>query len=51
MTRGETQVIVVGSGQAGLAAGFYLRRRGLDFVICPSSARYTCTALAEAQRA
>lgn len=26
-------VVVVGGGQAGLAAGFYLRRHGLDFVI------------------
>lgn len=29
----DTQVLVVGGGQAGLAAGFYLRRLGLDFVI------------------
>ncbi|GAB3366059.1 hypothetical protein GCM10027360_33230 [Amycolatopsis echigonensis] len=29
----RTQVAVVGGGQAGLAAGFYLRRAGLDFVI------------------
>lgn len=34
MRRGaDTQVIVVGGGQAGFAAGFYLRRLGLDFVI------------------
>ncbi|MCQ9386032.1 ArsO family NAD(P)H-dependent flavin-containing monooxygenase [Brevibacterium sp. 50QC2O2] len=26
-------VVVIGGGQAGLAAGFYLRRSGLDFVI------------------
>lgn len=26
-------VVVVGGGQAGLAAGFYLRRHGLDFVV------------------
>ena len=26
-------VVVIGGGQAGLAAGFYLRRAGLDFVI------------------
>ncbi|MEU0119910.1 ArsO family NAD(P)H-dependent flavin-containing monooxygenase [Streptomyces bobili] len=29
----DTQVVVVGGGQAGLAAGYYLRRQGLDFVI------------------
>ncbi|WP_433332922.1 ArsO family NAD(P)H-dependent flavin-containing monooxygenase [Spirillospora sp. CA-294931] len=29
----EVEVFVVGAGQAGLAAGFYLRRAGLDFVI------------------
>ncbi|EST33595.1 hypothetical protein N566_19325 [Streptomycetaceae bacterium MP113-05] len=29
----RTDVVVVGGGQAGLAAGFHLRRRGLDFVI------------------
>ncbi|MCG7523503.1 ArsO family NAD(P)H-dependent flavin-containing monooxygenase [Streptomyces sp. OfavH-34-F] len=32
MTR-QTDVVVVGGGQAGLAAGYHLRRRGLDFVI------------------
>ncbi|MET9835685.1 ArsO family NAD(P)H-dependent flavin-containing monooxygenase [Streptomyces lavendulocolor] len=26
-------VVVIGGGQAGLAAGYYLRRQGLDFVI------------------
>ncbi|MGU3433951.1 ArsO family NAD(P)H-dependent flavin-containing monooxygenase [Actinomycetes bacterium M1A6_2h] len=29
----NTDVVVIGGGQAGLAAGYYLRRAGLDFVI------------------
>ncbi|EST38744.1 FAD-dependent pyridine nucleotide-disulfide oxidoreductase [Streptomycetaceae bacterium MP113-05] len=35
MTAGgvRTDVVVIGGGQAGLAAGYYLRRQGLDFVI------------------
>ncbi|MFB7031596.1 MULTISPECIES: ArsO family NAD(P)H-dependent flavin-containing monooxygenase [unclassified Streptomyces] len=34
MNRSETvDVVVVGGGQAGLAAGYHLRRAGLDFVI------------------
>ncbi len=32
MTR-HADVVVVGGGQSGLAAGYHLRRRGLDFVI------------------
>ncbi|MGW7264927.1 ArsO family NAD(P)H-dependent flavin-containing monooxygenase [Streptomyces sp. NPDC054842] len=32
MTR-TTQVVVIGGGQAGLAAGYHLRRKKLDFVI------------------
>ncbi|MFD5786792.1 ArsO family NAD(P)H-dependent flavin-containing monooxygenase [Streptomyces sp. NPDC127037] len=34
----DTQVVVVGGGQAGLAAGYYLRRQGLDFVILDAQA-------------
>ncbi|MFF8638889.1 ArsO family NAD(P)H-dependent flavin-containing monooxygenase [Streptomyces pilosus] len=37
MTR-QTDVVVVGGGQAGLAAGYHLRRRGLDFVILDAGA-------------
>ncbi|MEU3228047.1 ArsO family NAD(P)H-dependent flavin-containing monooxygenase [Streptomyces sp. NPDC006976] len=34
MTGGQrTQVVVIGGGQAGLAAGYHLRRLGVDFVI------------------
>ncbi|MDV6260210.1 ArsO family NAD(P)H-dependent flavin-containing monooxygenase [Rhodococcoides yunnanense] len=33
MTRTTSEVVVIGGGQAGLAAGYYLRRAGLDFVI------------------
>lgn len=32
MTR-QTDVVVIGAGQAGLAAGYYLRRKQLDFAI------------------
>ncbi|MDF4251222.1 ArsO family NAD(P)H-dependent flavin-containing monooxygenase [Streptomyces sp. WMMB303] len=38
MTR-QADVVVVGGGQAGLAAGFYLRRAGLDFVILDAQHR------------
>ncbi|MBT2511304.1 NAD(P)/FAD-dependent oxidoreductase [Streptomyces sp. ISL-98] len=37
MTR-RTQVVVIGGGQAGLAAGYHLRRLGLDFVILDAQA-------------
>jgi len=33
MTRRRTQVVVIGGGQSGLAAGYHLRRLGIDFVI------------------
>ncbi|MFC9915808.1 ArsO family NAD(P)H-dependent flavin-containing monooxygenase [Streptomyces sp. NPDC127197] len=33
MTETTTQVVVIGGGQAGLAAGYHLRRLGLEFVI------------------
>lgn len=32
MTR-TVDVVVIGGGQAGLAAGYHLRRQGVDFVI------------------
>ncbi|MDJ0462079.1 ArsO family NAD(P)H-dependent flavin-containing monooxygenase [Streptomyces sp. H27-C3] len=34
----RTQVVVIGGGQAGLAAGYHLRRLGLDFVILDAQA-------------
>jgi putative flavoprotein involved in K+ transport len=37
MTR-HTDVVVVGGGQAGLAAGYYLRRAGIDFTILDAQA-------------
>ncbi|OEJ22008.1 pyridine nucleotide-disulfide oxidoreductase [Streptomyces agglomeratus] len=37
MTR-ATDVVVIGGGQAGLAAGYHLRRLGLDFVILDAQA-------------
>ncbi|MFJ2238106.1 ArsO family NAD(P)H-dependent flavin-containing monooxygenase [Streptomyces sp. NPDC087859] len=37
MTR-RTQVVVIGGGQSGLAAGYHLRRLGVDFVILDAQA-------------
>lgn len=37
MTR-STQVVVIGGGQSGLAAGYHLRRLGIDFVILDAQA-------------
>ncbi|WP_229695244.1 ArsO family NAD(P)H-dependent flavin-containing monooxygenase [Streptomyces lacrimifluminis] len=34
----SAQVVVIGGGQAGLAAGYHLRRLGLDFVILDAQA-------------
>ncbi len=34
----RTDVVVVGGGQAGLAAGYHLRRQGLDLVILDADA-------------
>ncbi|MFR9799122.1 ArsO family NAD(P)H-dependent flavin-containing monooxygenase [Streptomyces sp. MS06] len=34
----STQVVVIGGGQAGLAAGYHLRRLGLDFVVLDAQA-------------
>lgn len=39
MTSHITQVVVVGGGQAGLAAGYHLRRLGIDFVILDAQDR------------
>ncbi|MER6591177.1 ArsO family NAD(P)H-dependent flavin-containing monooxygenase [Micromonospora purpureochromogenes] len=36
---GSCDVVVIGGGQAGLAAGFYLRRAGLDYVILDAQSR------------
>ena len=33
MSERHTQVVIVGGGQSGLAAGYHLRRLGVDFVI------------------
>lgn len=37
MTR-QTQVVVIGGGQSGLAAGYHLRRLGIDFTILDTQA-------------
>ncbi|MFD4114671.1 ArsO family NAD(P)H-dependent flavin-containing monooxygenase [Streptomyces niveus] len=34
-----TDVVVIGGGQAGLAAGYHLRRLGLDFVVLDAQSR------------
>ncbi|MFF9336633.1 ArsO family NAD(P)H-dependent flavin-containing monooxygenase [Streptomyces albogriseolus] len=34
----HTDVVVIGGGQAGLAAGYHLRRQGLDFVVLDAQA-------------
>jgi len=34
----HVDVVVIGGGQAGLAAGYHLRRRGLDFVVLDAQA-------------
>jgi putative flavoprotein involved in K+ transport len=34
-----TQVVVIGAGQAGLAAGYHLKERGLDFTVLEASPR------------
>ncbi|WP_340688134.1 ArsO family NAD(P)H-dependent flavin-containing monooxygenase [Amycolatopsis coloradensis] len=36
---GSVRVVVVGGGQAGLAAAYHLRRAGLDFVVLDAQAR------------
>jgi putative flavoprotein involved in K+ transport len=36
--RHTAQVVVIGGGQAGLAAGYHLRRLGLDFVVLDAQA-------------
>jgi putative flavoprotein involved in K+ transport len=38
-SRERHDVIVIGAGQAGLAVGYHLRRRGLDFVILDGADR------------
>ncbi|MFE1800807.1 ArsO family NAD(P)H-dependent flavin-containing monooxygenase [Streptomyces sp. NPDC059517] len=38
MSEQHTQVVIVGGGQSGLAAGYHLRRRGVDFVVLDAQA-------------
>ncbi|MDX3697134.1 ArsO family NAD(P)H-dependent flavin-containing monooxygenase [Streptomyces europaeiscabiei] len=38
MTDNRTEVVVIGGGQAGLAAGYHLRRLGLEFAILDAQA-------------
>src|SRR5689334_20254634 len=37
--RTRFDVIVIGGGQAGLSTGYYLKKRGLNFVILDANAR------------
>jgi putative flavoprotein involved in K+ transport len=39
MSTQRTQVVVIGAGQAGLAAGYHLQRRGIDHVILEAAPR------------
>src|SRR5438552_14838326 len=39
MRSGHFEVVVVGGGQAGLATGYHLSRRGIDFTIVDAHAR------------
>lgn len=39
MPDGRFDALVIGAGQAGLAAGYHLRRKGLEFHIVEQSAR------------
>ncbi|MFL1901219.1 ArsO family NAD(P)H-dependent flavin-containing monooxygenase [Streptomyces tauricus] len=38
MSERHTQVVIIGGGQSGLAAGYHLRRQGVDFVILDAQA-------------
>ena len=39
MSTERTKVLVVGGGQAGLAAGYYLKRAAIPFLILDASSR------------
>ena len=39
VTRERYDVVVIGGGQAGLSVGYYLRKRGLRFLILDASER------------